>query len=162
MDNRKRIARERLDLWFVTGIIDLPATFSRPMKGWINSVRYALGMTGRQLALRLGVSPASASALEKREREGSVSLKTMERAAEAMDCTFFYGFRPNGGSFEGIVRRRAEGSAQSKLDRINRTMLLEDQQIPSEEAEKIYQREVLKLVEQTPGFLWNEDPPGEI
>jgi predicted DNA-binding mobile mystery protein A len=155
MKNDKRIARERLDIWFLTGFIDRPSTFKRPFKGWIRAIRYAIGMSGRQLAERLGISAASVSALEKREQDGSVTIRTLSRAAEAMNCTFFYGFRPNG-SFDDIVRRRAEDVARRKIDRINQTMRLEGQELPEEEIEKIYNKEVLKLVELTPRFLWNK------
>jgi predicted DNA-binding mobile mystery protein A len=154
MNDDRKIARERLDVWFLSGFFDLPSTFSRPARGWIGAIRYAIGMSGRQLAERLGISVASVSALEKREQEGSTTIKAMKRAAEAMDCTFFYGFRPNG-SFEEIVRRRAKEVARRKIDRINQTMRLEGHKLPEEEIERIYSREVHRLVEQTPRFLWN-------
>jgi predicted DNA-binding mobile mystery protein A len=156
MDIKRKVARDRLDRWFRVGFMDFPSTFERPLKGWIRTIRYALGISGRQLGDRLGISSSSAHALEKRERDGSVTLKMMERAAEAMDCTFFYMFRPNGGSFEGIVKRRAEETAARKLERLNQTMMLEDQRLPADEIEMINQQEVMKLVEYTPRSLWND------
>jgi len=160
MNDDRKTARERLDIWFLTGFIDLPSTFRRPAGGWIRAIRYAIGMSGRQLAGRLGISAASVSALEKREKEGSVTLNAMRRAAEAMDCTFFYGFRPNG-SFEEIVRRRAEEVARRKIERINQTMRLEGHELPEDEIESIRSKEISRLAGQTPRSLWNTSSDGK-
>jgi hypothetical protein len=78
----------------------------------------------------------------------------MIRVGEAIDCTFFYGFMPNG-SFEEIVRRRAAVVARERIKRINRTMRLENQELPEEEANRFWRREVENLVDRTPRNLWN-------
>jgi hypothetical protein len=78
----------------------------------------------------------------------------MMRVGEAMDCTFFYGFLPNG-TFDSIVDRQAERVARDRIARIDRTMLLEGQQLPKEEVRRILEREARRLAEQTPRTLWN-------
>ena len=42
------------------------------------------------------------------------------------------------------------------LERINRTMMLEGQQLRSDELEMILQQEVSRLVEHTPRSLWKD------
>ena len=65
----------------------------RPTGGWLRGVREALGMSGRQFARRLGVSPPRITNLEQSERSGAVTIRSMQQAAEALDCVFVYGLR---------------------------------------------------------------------
>jgi transcriptional regulator with XRE-family HTH domain len=57
---------------------------------WIRSMRVKQGLKGFQLAERMQVSAARISVLEKGEARGAVTLKMMQRAAEAMGCRFEY------------------------------------------------------------------------
>ena len=155
MDYEKKLARKQLDSWHVSRYPKArSAIMNKPVHGWIRAIRYAIGMSGRQLAERMGVSKNSVSSIEKREQDGSVTIRMMMRVGEAMDCTFFYGFLPNG-SFEEIVRRRAEEIARERVDRINQTMRLENQELTEAEANRFWRREVENLVDSTPKNLWN-------
>jgi predicted DNA-binding mobile mystery protein A len=58
----------------------------RPEKGWIKAVREALGMTTAQLGKRLGVSQQRAAMVEKAEVDGSITLKSLEQAAQTLGC----------------------------------------------------------------------------
>ena len=58
--------------------------------GWIRRMRIEQGLKGFQLADRMQVSAARISVLEKDEARGAVTLKMMQRAAEAMGCKFEY------------------------------------------------------------------------
>ena len=62
---------------------------------WIREVRRDRQLQGKELAQRLGVSPARVSVLEKDEQRGAVTLRMMQKAAAALDCTFIYAFVPN-------------------------------------------------------------------
>jgi len=53
-------------------------------------MRVKQGLKGFQLAERMQVSAARISVLEKDEARGAVTLKMMQRAAEAMGCRFEY------------------------------------------------------------------------
>lgn len=120
---RKR-ARQRLD----ERLRSLKPTdrFQPPPKGWVRAIREALGMTGRQFARRLGVSPQSVDALEKSEAGGAIKIETLRRAAEALDCTLVYALVPNG-ELERAVRDRARKLALRDLGRVAHTMHLEAQ-----------------------------------
>lgn len=80
----KTTARKALD----SKIASLPPLqkMQRPHKGWIRAVKEALGMSSKQLAARLGVSPPRVTALEKSEVDETVTLASLRRAAEALDC----------------------------------------------------------------------------
>jgi transcriptional regulator with XRE-family HTH domain len=57
---------------------------------WIRTMRKKQGLKGFQLAEKLNVSPARVSVMERDESRGAVTLKMMQRAAEAMGCKFEY------------------------------------------------------------------------
>ena len=89
---RSDLARKNLDRR-LTGL--RPAVFlARPPRGWLRAIREALGMTTGQMAKRLGVSQPRVIALEKDEQRGAVTLETLRRAAEALDCTLVYALAP--------------------------------------------------------------------
>jgi transcriptional regulator with XRE-family HTH domain len=48
----------------------------------------------KQLAARMGVSPARVSVMERDEQRGAVTLKMMQKAAEALGCEFVYALVP--------------------------------------------------------------------
>jgi transcriptional regulator with XRE-family HTH domain len=76
-DARQR-ARQRLD----ERLAGLKPTdrYQVPPKGWIRAIRDAPGMTGAELASRLGVRPQSVDALEKSEASGTIQLASLRRA----------------------------------------------------------------------------------
>ena len=67
-----------------------------PEKGWIASVRRALGMSAEQVAIRKGVSRNAVYQAERSEKEGAVSLKQMDQLAKAMGGRFIYAIVPDG------------------------------------------------------------------
>ncbi|RYE11198.1 MAG: mobile mystery protein A [Hyphomicrobiales bacterium] len=110
-----------------------PAT---PKAGWIRAVRDALGMTGQQLASRLGVTWSSMDNLEKSEAAGTITLNSLTKAAAAMDCRLVYALVPNAASIEALVDQQARQVALAALGRANQTMLLEAQAVGAEELEQ--------------------------
>lgn len=149
-DNRQR-ARQRLDERLL--VLKPEERFRAPPKGWIRAIRDALGMTGVQFAKRLGIRPQSVEALEKSEAEATVQLKTLRRAAEALDCALVYALVPNA-SLESTVRDRARKIAVRDLGRVAHTMKLEAQETLDANLEsriEAYIRDVLKERD-----LWNE------
>ena len=131
--DRSPTFRRRLDERFThLGSLD---AFTVPNRGWIRAIREALGMSGAQLARRLGVATQSLADLERSEASGTVQLKTLRRAAEALDCTLVYALVPNG-SLEDTVERRARAVAIEQLAAIGHTMDLEAQGLTPERREE--------------------------
>lgn len=87
-----------------TGSVD---TDLRTPDGWIRNVRLALGMSGVDLARRMGISPSRVSQLERAEPTGEIKVTTLERAADAMGCDVVYVFVPRPGSAADEVRSPA-------------------------------------------------------
>ena len=149
-DTRTR-ARERLDERLAA--LKPADRFRAPPKGWVRAIRDALGMTGVQFAKRLGIRPQSVEALERSEANGSIQLKTLRRAAEALNCTLVYALVPNA-SLDEAVRVRARKIATRELGRVAHTMKLEAQGTGDANLEariEAYIRDVLKERD-----LWNE------
>ena len=149
-DMRTR-ARQRLDARLLA--IKPEDRFRPPPKGWVRAIREALGMTGVQFAARLGIRPQSVEALEKSEANGGIQLKTLRRAAEALDCTLVYALVPNT-SLDRVVRERARKIAMRDLGRVAHTMKLEAQETGDADLEAridAYIRNTLKERE-----IWNE------
>jgi predicted DNA-binding mobile mystery protein A len=149
-DTRQR-GRKRLDERLTA--LKPEDRFNAPPKGWVRAIRDALGMTGVQFARRLKIRPQSVEALEKSEANGSIQLKTLRRAAEALDCTLVYALVPNT-SLEGAVSARARKIARRELGRVAHTMKLEAQGTGDANLEariEAYVRDVLKDRD-----LWNE------
>ncbi|KPA23705.1 helix-turn-helix protein [Shimia sp. SK013] len=65
-----------------------------PEGGWILTMRRALGMSAEHVAQRKGVSRNAVYQAERSEKEGAVSLKQMQKLAEAMGGQFVYAIVP--------------------------------------------------------------------
>lgn len=107
------------------------ARLGRPTLGWIRTIREALQMPQRELARRLGVSQPSVQALERREVSGSITLETLERAADALGCDLVYAMVPRR-SLEDVLHEQAEKVARIHWRAVEQTMALEDQPVSSE------------------------------
>jgi predicted DNA-binding mobile mystery protein A len=128
---------------------------ARPPRGWLRTIRDSLGMTAAQLAARLNVSQPRIVEMEKAEQRGAITLDTLERAAQALDCTLIYALVPNGGSLYGLVREQARKVAAETLSRVDHSMRLEGQGVSA----KMLKEERERLAEQLlrrPRRLWDQ------
>ncbi|OKY74001.1 MAG: DNA-binding protein [Desulfobulbaceae bacterium DB1] len=150
----KRLIREQLET--TLGRLSCLRDMQRPAKGWLRAVREALGMSGKQFARRLGVSAPWTTVLEKKELTGSVTIKTMRQAAEALDCVFVYALVPRD-SLADTVRKQAEILAKKRLARVSHSMLLEAQQLSDSDQQKAIEAEVEALIRNMPKELWDDD-----
>lgn len=66
----------------------MPATAPavRPAKGWLRSIREGLGWPRRVVAEKLNISPAAVRDFEEGELTETISLRTLRRTADALDC----------------------------------------------------------------------------
>ncbi len=151
--NKKKLIREQLDASLLRFNPLLEITV--PSKGWIRAIRDALGMTARQLSERLGVTQQSVARIEKEEMAGSVTIKTMRRIADSLDCIFVYGFVPRT-SLEDTIGHQAKEVASRHLLKASQTMSLENQALSREENEKAISDMVNELIRTVPSNLWNK------
>lgn len=116
-------------------ILDLKikALTTRPnlKKGWIKTVRSALGISTRQLAELMGVTVNSVTQLENGETKKTASLKSLTKAADAMDCELVYTIVPKlpNQSFDEVLDKKALALAKKIAAGVPHTMKLEMQEV---------------------------------
>lgn len=99
-----------------------------PPSGWINAIRTALGMSLQQLGDKMSITKQSVQNIEKREKDGSVTIKSLREVAKAMDMHLVYGFVPVDGNLDALIDRKAKELATQIVMRTSNTMKLEDQE----------------------------------
>ena len=127
--------------------------FRAPPKGWIRALRDALGMSSAQLGKRLGKRSQSVDDWEEAEADGSIKLKTLRQAAEALECKLVYALVPKTTLIETVNTRKRK-IAMRALKRVAHTMKLEDQATGDADLEariEDYIRDKLKERD-----IWNE------
>ncbi len=127
----------------------------RPPKGWLRAIRDALGMTTAQFARRLGVSQPRIIELEKSEVSGTVTLNTLQRAAEALGCRLVYALVPERPLAE-IVNERAALIADRQSSAVEHSMRLEDQAVKDKRAAQDLRRQMMEELLRRPARLWDE------
>jgi predicted DNA-binding mobile mystery protein A len=132
------------------------AKVQRPPKGWLRAIRDALGMTTAQYGKRLGVSQPRIVELEKSEQSGTVTLNTLQRAAEALGCRLVYVLVPER-SLAEVVRERAELIAERQSKAIEHTMRLEDQDVKDKRAARALREQAVDDLLKRPARLWDEE-----
>lgn len=128
-------------------------THVNPPRGWIRAIRDALGMTALDLGKRMGVSQAAVAQFEKAEKDGTITLKSLRSAAEALDCTLVYALVPRQ-SLEEIMRARAAILADQQLVRAHRTMSLENQALLPGDLRAERARLIEEILRDDPNRLW--------
>ena len=122
---------------------------------WIKTIRTALVMTSTQLAKRAGLSQSRIIHMEKAEIDGNLKLSTMKKVAEALDMRFVYGFIPNQ-SLEQMVHDQALKVALKRMDKLNHTMRLEEQELSGEEKAEALNDLIQKILIEQPKDFWDQ------
>ncbi|OFZ63577.1 MAG: XRE family transcriptional regulator [Bacteroidetes bacterium RIFCSPHIGHO2_02_FULL_44_7] len=126
-----------------------------PSVGWVKTIRTSIGMSLEQLGNQLGITKQSAQNLEKREAEGSITIKALEEAGRAVDMRLVYGFIPVDGSLEKLIEKRAQKLAAEIVMRTSATMKLEGQENSPERIKRAIAERKKELIEAMPKILWD-------
>lgn len=126
-----------------------------PTTGWLKAVRTALGMSLQQVSNRLGITKQSVQEIEQREKEGTITLKTLSETAKAMDLQLVYGFVPMDGSLEALIDRKAKELAMQIVLRTSHSMKLEDQENSRQRIEKAIEERTAIIKNEMPKALWD-------
>ena len=128
----------------------------RPPAGWLRAIREALGMTSGVLAERLGVTASGARKLEQAEAIDAITLGTLRRVADALDCDLQYALVPRRPLRE-MRWQQALQLAQQWQQRAGRTMELEAQPVasPSAAANERLEAMALEILHTSGTRLWD-------
>ena len=125
-----------------------------PPEGWIRTMRKALGMSGAQLARRMGVTRARISNAEQAEISGGATLKSMHAAAQAMGCRFVYAIVPQE-STEAMIGAQAHRKAEAIVGMASGHMALESQALPAEKNLSETERLAAEFAREIPSGFWD-------
>ncbi|MEE9320365.1 MAG: mobile mystery protein A [Granulosicoccus sp.] len=125
-------------------------------EGWLKTARKALGMSGSQVAKRLGVTKGRVSQAESAELSGSATLKSMESMAQAMNCRFVYAVIPEK-EIENVIRDRAVLKANEQIAVASTQMALEAQSLNDEQLAFEVDRLASEIIKKMPSDLWNDE-----
>ena len=113
-------------------------------------------MTTKQLGTRLGVSQPTALGFEKSEVAGSITLDSLTRVANALDCRLVYVVVPRK-RLEALVEERARELARRRLPSVSHSMALEDQRVEVVDEEDQLEGAVRRLLDQPGSALWEAE-----
>lgn len=125
----------------------------RPQIGWVRAIRESLGMSTVALARRLGITHAGVRKLESSESSEAITLASLRKLAEALDCELRYELIPRT-SLKEQLQARAEKVAQERLRPIVHSMALEDQAVQGSVNKLQMDQEVKNLLEGSRRDLW--------
>lgn len=126
-----------------------------PPSGWIKAIRTSLGMSLGQVAKRLNTTKQSIQSFEKREKEKSITLKSLDEIANAMEMKLVYGFVPKDGTLDLLIEKKAKELAREIVARTSQTMKLEDQENSSERLNSALEERKNEILQQMPKSLWD-------
>ena len=126
-----------------------------PPTGWIRAIRLALGMSLQQLATKLTITKQSVQEIEVREKEGSITLRSLRETAKALDMELVYGFVPKDGSLDKYIEKKARSLAEKIVTRTSNTMKLEDQENTNQRLKKAVEERILIIKRELPKALWD-------
>lgn len=126
-----------------------------PPRGWIHFIRTSLGMTLEQLGRRLNLPKSNVSQIQSHEVSGTVTLNTLKKVAEALDCEFYYAFLPKS-SLRETVKKQAQRYARKHLESVSVTMALEAQDVAEGVKREQFEELVEELVRTGNRRIWDE------
>ncbi len=130
------------------------ASTRSPAIGWVRTIREALGMTNVQLANRLNVVPQTVEDLQKYEATGKITLESLRKLANALDCQLIYAVIPSK-PIHKMRRDRARALARRQLERVLHSMKLEAQGVGAREEKRQFEQIVEELLSGNPKKLWD-------
>jgi len=126
-----------------------------PPSGWINTIRTSIKMTLEQLGARINTTKQGAKKVEEREAEGSITIKALKEAANALDMDLVYGFRPRQGSILKMIDEAALNKATEIVLRTSKTMELEDQKVNQERLNQAVKDKAKEISSNLPKYIWD-------
>lgn len=127
-----------------------------PHEGWLRSIRLALGMPLSYLAGKLSISVSGVRKMEQKEIDGKISIATLKRAAEALDCDLRYMLIPRK-PIGKRLQELAEKVAEKEISEVMANMGLEGQ-LPSKKCIALQKKyRVQELITSDVATLWRRE-----
>ena len=124
----------------------------KPDNGWVNAIRVSIKMSLRQLGERLRITPQGVRDLEKREKEGAITINTLKEVGRVLDMDLVYGFISRHNSLEDMIEERAREIAEEV---VLRTIKLDNQKNSENDIKKAIQQKTYEISSKMPSNLWD-------
>jgi len=131
-------------------------SFPRPNTGWIRFIRSLLAMTTTQLAKKLGIAQASLTNLEQNEVEDKITLASLRKAADALNCDLVYALCPR----EPIgdqIKNQATIAARNIINASEKHMSLEAQETSRSSQQQAIDELADELASELKSTIWNHE-----
>ena len=125
-----------------------------PRSGWVRAIREALGMSTKQLGVRVHVTRQTIENFERSEAQRKITLDSLSKLAKALGCRVVYALVPEKPLSE-IQHDRARAVADALLKTASHSMKLEAQAVSEEEQRRQRDRMVEVLLHGNPKKLWD-------
>jgi len=125
-----------------------------PKEGWVKTIRKSIKMSFRQLGDRLQMTPQGVMNLEKREKEGSITINSLKEVGRALEMDLVYGFISKHDSLEEMIEVRAKEIAIEIVSRTHQNMKLGNQGNTDKQIKKLIERKTYEISSEMPSYLW--------
>ena len=127
----------------------------RPDNGWVNAIRVSIKMSLRQLGERLHITPQGVRDLERREKEGAITINTLKEVGRVLDMDLVYGFISRHNSLEDMIEDRAREIAEVMVLKRREAIQLENQKNSEIDIKKEIQQKTYEISSAMPSYLWD-------
>jgi predicted DNA-binding mobile mystery protein A len=124
----------------------------KPDNGWVNTIRVSIKMSLRQLGERLHITPQGVRDLEKREKEGAITINTLKEVGRVLDMDLVYGFISRHNSLEEMIEERAREIAEEV---VLKAIKLDNQKNSENDVKKAIQQKTYEISSKMPSNLWD-------
>lgn len=126
-----------------------------PSSGWIRAIREHLGISGVQLARKLGMTKQALKIIESSEKKGTISVGTLRKIADALDCDVKVALIPRC-SLDALLKDRAYQVAERIVGRTALHMALEDQSTSNDFRKNQIQELAEELIRTGDRRIWDD------
>ena len=124
----------------------------KPDNGWVNAIRVSIKMSLRQLGERLHITPQGVRDLEKREKDGAITINTLKEVGRVLDMDLVYGFISRHNSLEEMIEERAREIAEEV---VLKAIKLDNQKNSENDVKKAIQQKTYEISSKMPSNLWD-------
>ncbi|WP_158409221.1 mobile mystery protein A [Fimbriimonas ginsengisoli] len=126
-----------------------------PAGGWVRAIREALGMSLQTFSTRMGLtSRSTALQIEQAEVEGSITVKRLRAAADALGCDVAIVFVPRI-PLTQMTEERAREKAEERVKRVGHSMVMESQGVYGSRLDEIVERTTREILSRGDSRLWD-------
>jgi predicted DNA-binding mobile mystery protein A len=127
----------------------------KPVNGWVNAIRVSIKMSLRQLGERLHITPQGVRDLEKREKEGAITINTLKEVGRVLDMDLVYGFISRHNSLGDMIEERAREIAEEVVLKTRKTIQSENQIHSEIDTKKEILHKTYEISSAMPSYLWD-------